>query len=87
VLAASGTHSVSANATVASGVTLQINSGATLNFTGSYKLQVNGTLTIAGSSGQHVIINGQGYSRSSMDNAMIVVQSGGTANIQYADFC
>ncbi len=86
IIVASGTHTVGSNLTVASGVTLQVNAGATVNFTGSYKLQVSGVLTVVGSSGQHVIFDGQSHSRASMDNAMIVVQSGGTANIQYADF-
>ncbi len=74
------------NFTVGTGKTLEIESGKSINFSGSHKLLVYGNLSISGSSAQHVIINGQGYSRSSMDNAMIVVQGGGTANIQYADF-
>lgn len=86
IIVASGTHTIGSNLTVASGVTLQVNAGATLNFTGSYILQISGVLTITGTSGQHVIIDGQGHARASMENAMIVVQGSGTANIQYADF-
>ncbi|NUO81035.1 right-handed parallel beta-helix repeat-containing protein [candidate division KSB1 bacterium] len=86
VLVASGTSTVNSSAALASGVTLQVNAGATVNFTGSYILQVNGVFTVPGTSGQHVIFDGQSHTRASMENAMIVVQSGGTANIQYADF-
>lgn len=86
IIVASGTHTIGSNLTVAGGVTLQVNAGAALNFTGSYILQVSGALTVLGTSGQHVVFDGQSHARTSMENAMIVVQSGGTANIQYADF-
>jgi len=74
------------NVTVPSVITLAINSGITVNLTGSYKLQVNGTLTILGSSGQLVTINGQNYPRTGYSNAMIDIKDGATANIEYTDF-
>ncbi|HDP98806.1 MAG TPA: T9SS type A sorting domain-containing protein, partial [bacterium] len=86
VVAASGTHSVSANTTVASGVTLQINGGANINFSGSYKLMVYGSLAISGSAEQHVTIDGKSYSRTGYGDAMILVIQTGSANIQYTDF-
>ncbi|MFZ5516708.1 MAG: right-handed parallel beta-helix repeat-containing protein [Candidatus Zhuqueibacterota bacterium] len=43
-----GTHSISDNATVSSGVTLYICSGAILNFSSGKKLTINGTLTANG---------------------------------------
>ncbi len=48
IVVGGGSHTVSNNLTVASGVTLQINAGAALSFTGNYKLRVEGTLTANG---------------------------------------
>ncbi|MCG3121638.1 MAG: hypothetical protein ALAOOOJD_04841 [bacterium] len=48
IVVGGGSHTVSNNLTVASGVTLQINAGTTLNFNGNYKLRVEGTLTANG---------------------------------------
>jgi parallel beta-helix repeat protein len=43
-----GTYNIASNLTISSGVTLQIASGSTLNFTGNYKLRVEGTLNADG---------------------------------------
>jgi serine protease len=50
VFVASGSHSVGSNVTVGYGVLLQISSGATLSFTGNYKLRVEGKLVATGAS-------------------------------------
>jgi hypothetical protein len=85
-LTCNGCIYITGNVSIASGVTLQINAGATINFTGSFKINVYGTLNISGSSGQHVTIDGMNHSRIGYSNAMIDVKDGAEADIQYADF-
>ncbi len=48
IVVGGGSHTVSNNLSVVSGVTLQVNAGTTLNFNGNYKLRVEGTLTANG---------------------------------------
>lgn len=81
-----GTQSVNGYLTVNANVTLQLNPGATLQFNSSGRLLVYGTLNLNGTSSSHVTLDGQNNARSGITNAMVVVASGGTANIQYADF-
>jgi hypothetical protein len=82
-----GPQTVNGYVTVNSGVTLQLNPGSSLIFnSSSTRLLLYGNLNINGSSSSHVTIDGQGYSRSGYLMAPIVVASGGTASIQYADF-
>jgi Glucodextranase, domain B/Periplasmic copper-binding protein (NosD) len=72
------------------GVTLTINSGAQLSFPLNTKLQVNGSLVIAGTSGARATLkptaatcNGTATQRS--DWGGVEVLAGGTATIDYAD--
>lgn len=59
-----------------------------LKYSGSStRLLVYGNLDITGASGSHVTVDGESYSRSGLLYAPIVIGSGGTATIQYADFC
>jgi|GEM_PF-4639489 len=81
-----GSHNVFGNLTISSGVKLELQPNATLNFSGSYKLNVYGTLNCLGQSGQPVTINGQNYSRGGFSNAMVDIKSGATAIIQYTNF-
>ncbi len=48
VVVAAGNYSYSSNLTIPSGITLQLNYGVTLSFTGYYKLTVNGSLVANG---------------------------------------
>ncbi|MEW5798941.1 MAG: M12 family metallo-peptidase, partial [Bacteroidota bacterium] len=82
-----GTQTVSGYFQVNAGITLQLDPGSSLLFnSSSTRLLVYGNLNVLGNSSSRVTIDGQGYSRSSMTMATIVVASGGSANIQYADF-
>jgi hypothetical protein len=71
-----------------SGVTLQVITASSLLFgSSSTRLLINGGhLYVNGTSASHVTIDSQGYYRSGMIYPLILVASGGTANIQYADF-
>jgi hypothetical protein len=86
VVCVSGTQSVSSNLIVSNGVTLLLNNGSSLLFASGSRVLVYGQLRIEGCSTSHVTIDGQGYSRSGYLYSPIVVASGGTASIQYADF-
>ena len=82
-----GSQTISSDLTVNSGVTLQLNSGSSILFGASNaRWLISGTLNILGTSSSHVLLNGQGYSRISYAYPMVLTFSGGTANIQYADF-
>ncbi len=56
----SGAQTVSSNLTVPSGVTLQINPGATITFSGYYKLRIEGALYASGSSSSPITFQGSG---------------------------
>jgi len=71
---------------VSSGTELSFKPGDKIRFGQGGQLRVQGTLNIAGSSGSRVLVDGQGYSRSGLTNAMILVMSSGTLNVNYADF-
>ncbi len=82
----SGTQTVSSYLLVNSGITLQLNAGSTLLFGPSSRLAVLGNLLSNGTSASHVTVDGQGYSRSGLIYAPVVVAGAGTANLQYTDF-
>jgi subtilisin family serine protease/tetratricopeptide (TPR) repeat protein len=60
VVVASGSHTISDNTTVPPGVTLQIDAGATLDFSGNYKLRIEGTLVANGTSSQPITFTRSG---------------------------
>ncbi|MGB9588905.1 MAG: matrixin family metalloprotease, partial [Armatimonadota bacterium] len=60
VIVNGGTHSYGSNLIVAAGVTLQLNAGTTLTFTGPYKLTVNGGLVAYGTSSQPITFTRNG---------------------------
>jgi hypothetical protein len=74
------------NLLIPPGKSLTLKSDLKINFTGSYKLLVEGGFYSLGTSGQPVTINGQNYSRVGYSNAMVDIKSGGTAIIQYTNF-
>jgi len=83
----SGSQTVSSYLTVNSGVTLQMNPGSSLVFSSSStRVVVSGNLILNGTSDSHITIDGQGYSRSAVHYATIVVAGSGTATVQYTDF-
>ncbi|MDP2883991.1 MAG: T9SS type A sorting domain-containing protein [Ignavibacteria bacterium] len=57
----SGTWPMAGTVTVPASVTLTILAGATVNFSGYYKLRIEGTLSANGSSTNPVIFQGSGY--------------------------
>lgn len=60
IVVGASSHTVSTNLTVASGRTHQINPGATLNFTGNYKLRVEGTLVANGTTSNKITFTRSG---------------------------
>ncbi len=56
----SGTHSINSNLTVPSGITMLMNGGNTLGFTGYFKLRIEGALLASGSSSSPVTFQGNG---------------------------
>jgi hypothetical protein len=82
-----GQQDISSYLTVPAGVTLRLTPGSSLVYTSSStRLLVYGNLVVDGTSSSRVTVNGQGYSRSGYAYAPIVIASGGTASVQYADF-
>jgi hypothetical protein len=81
-----GTYPQNDHLIVSSDRTLTLHSGVNINFSGSYKLDVYGSLNCEGSSGSNVTINGQNYSRSSYSNSMVDIKSGASADIDYTSF-
>ncbi len=82
-----GPQLISSDATVSAGRTLQLNPGSSIAYgAANARLWVYGTLNVNGSVSSHVVLDGQGYSRSTYTYPLVLTFSGGTANIQYADF-
>jgi hypothetical protein len=82
-----GIQTIGSYLSVPSGVSLRLNAGSTLQFSSSAtRLLIYGNLFLNGSPSSHVTIDGQGYSRSGYIYPLILVASGGTASIEYADF-
>lgn len=79
----SGSHTLVGNYTVATGQTLLIQAGAIINATGSFGFIINGTLTIEGTSGNHVIMDHQSGGASRWYG--IYYAAGSHGSIQYLD--
>ena len=58
---ANSPFSVTGNVLVNSGVTLTIEAGVTVNFSGAYYLQVEGTLSAIGTAADSIIFTGSGW--------------------------
>jgi len=70
---------------IASGDSVVFGPGGGAVFGSGARILVYGKLTANGSPSSHVVFDGRGYPRSSMIYPMIVVASGGSVNLQYAD--
>ncbi len=78
-------YSITGNVTVPAGVTLWLEAGATLKFTSSFKLLVQGTLVVWGSSTQRVVVTSGRATQARGDWAGIEIATTATnVSIDYA---